>query len=134
MLMVSLLMLDTWGRRPLLQMSLAVCSFAAALGSVGAYFNLGEAWVIIGLCIFVTGYSLGVGPVPWVYMPEVLENRFRGKGCAIGLSGARLCAVTQLMLFPVLFPLFGIRGLFLFLFAVNLWGFIYVRMFCPETK
>jgi sugar porter (SP) family MFS transporter len=134
MLGVAIFMLDSWGRRPLLQTSLAVCSLASALGSGGAYFNLGEAWVIIGLCIFVTGYSLGVGPVPWVYMPEVIENRFRGKGCAIGLSCARLCAVTHLFFFPILFPIIGIEGLFLFLLAVNCAAFFYVIAFCPETK
>jgi len=84
MLVVALFLLDNWGRIPLLQLSLGVCSCASLLGLGGAYFNLGEAWVVTGLCIFVVGYSLGVGPVPWVYMPEVIENRFRSKGCAIG--------------------------------------------------
>lgn len=134
MLVVALFMLDSWGRRPLLQTSLAVCSVAAALGSTGAYFNWGEAVVVIGLCIFVMGYSLGVGPVPWVYMPEVIENRFRSKGCAIGLSAARLCAVCHLFSFPILFPMFGIEGLFLFLFVVNMVALMYVGVFCPETR
>jgi len=134
MLGVAVFMLDSWGRRPLLQTSCAVCAFAATLGSFGAYFDLGEAWVVIGLCIFVTGYSLGVGPVPWVYMPEVIENRFRSKGCAIGLSGARLCAVTHLFSFPILFPIFGVEGLFLFLLVVNALAGIYVTSFCPETS
>lgn len=133
MLGVALFMLDSWGRRPLLQTSLGICCFAATLGAIGAYFDLGEACVVIGLCIFVTGYSLGVGPVPWVYMPEVIENRFRGKGCAIGLSAARLCAVTQLFSFPILFPMFGIEGLFLFLLVVNGIAWAYIAVFCPET-
>jgi sugar porter (SP) family MFS transporter len=134
MLFVAVFMLDNWGRRPLLQTSLAVCSMAAALGSFTSYFDLGEAWVVIGLCVFVTGYSLGVGPVPWVYMPEVLENRFRSKGCAIGLSAARLCAVCHLFSFPILFPIFGIEGLFLFLLVVNVLAGMYVTTFCPETR
>jgi len=134
MLGVALFMLDSWGRRPLLQTSCAVCALAAALGSCGAYFDWGEACVVVGLCIFVTGYSLGVGPVPWVYMPEVIENRFRSKGCAIGLSGARLCAVTHLFSFPILFPIIGVEGLFLFLLAVNILAGIYVTNFCPETS
>lgn len=134
MLFVAVFMLDSWGRRPLLQTSLGVCSLASALGCFGAYFNLGEAWVVGGLCIFVTGYSLGVGPVPWVYMPEVIENRFRSKGCAIGLSGARLCAVGHLFSFPILFPIFGVEGLFLFLLAVNILAGVYVQALCPETS
>mmetsp|Transcript_73313 Transcript_73313/g.134224 ORF Transcript_73313/g.134224 Transcript_73313/m.134224 type:complete len:483 (+) Transcript_73313:78-1526(+) len=134
MLLVATLLLDRWGRRPLLQTSLGVCSLAAALGSVGAYFDWGEAWVIIGLFTFVSGYSFGVGPVPWVYMPEVLESRFRSKGCAIGLSVARLCAVTQLFAFPVFFPLVGVEGLFLFLLIVNALSWAYVAALCLETS
>jgi|Transcript_99952 sugar porter (SP) family MFS transporter len=133
MLVVAVFVLDSWGRRPLLLCSLSVCAAAAFLGSAGAYFNWGEAWVVLGLCVFVTGYSIGVGPVPWVYMPEVLENRLRGKGCALGLTGARLCGATHIFLFPILFPLVGVEGLFLFLLAVNILACMYVYAFCPET-
>lgn len=134
MLFVALFMLDSWGRRPLLLLSLGLCSGAASLGSCGAYFNWGEGWVVLALALFVMGYSIGVGPVPWVYMPEVLENRFRGKGTSIGLSGARACAVTQVLLYPLVFPFIGVEGLFEFLLTVNLLGFLYVYMLCPETK
>lgn len=134
MLLVATLLLDRWGRRPLLQSSLGICSVAAALGSVGAYFDWGEAWIIIGLFVFVAGYSFGVGPVPWVYMPEVLDSRFRSKGCAVGLSVARICAVTQLFAFPIFFPLVGVEGLFLFLLVVNLLSWAYVAAFCLETS
>lgn len=133
MLFVALFVLDTWGRRPLLLTSLTVCCAATLMGFLGALHNWGEAVVIAGLCIFVTGYSMGVGPVPWVYMPEVFDNRFRGKGCAIGVSTARLCAVTHLFSFPILFPIYGLVGLFGFLFFVNAISMAYVVAFCPET-
>lgn len=134
MLVVAVFMLDSWGRRPLLLTSLSFCSFAAALGGLSAHLALGDTWVIIALCLFVAGYSVGVGPVPWVYMPEVLDNRFRGKGCAMGLSGARACGVVHLFFFPMLFPMFGLFGLFVFLVTVNVLGFAYIAVFCPETK
>lgn len=134
MLVVAVFMLDSWGRRPLLLTSLSFCACAAALGGAAAYLALGDNWVIVALCLFVAGYSVGVGPVPWVYMPEVLDNRFRGKGCAMGLSGARACGVTHLFFFPMLFPLFGMFGLFIFLLTLNVLGFAYIAAFCPETK
>lgn len=133
MLVVAVFMLDSWGRRPLLLCSLSVCGLAAFLGLTGAYLDWGEAWVVLGLCLFVTGYSIGVGPVPWVYMPEVLENRLRGKGCAVGLTGARLCGATHVFLFPMVFPLVGVEGLFLFLLTVNIMALLFVFTFCPET-
>merc|ERR1719343_82396 len=66
-------------------------------------------------------------------MPEVLDSRYRGKGCSLGLSGARLCAVTHLFWFPVVFPVIGIKGLFAFLVTVNVLGFIFVVVVCKET-
>lgn len=134
MLFVALVVLDSWGRIPLLLLSLGFCSAAATLGSCAAYFNLGEILIVVGLALFVMGYSVGVGPVPWVYMPEVLESRFRSKGTSLGLSGARACAVTQVLLFPLVFPTIGVAGLFVFLLTVNLIGFLYIYTLCPETK
>lgn len=134
MLSVAWFALDAWGRRPLLLSSLAFCALSTALGAAAAAFAWGNAWVVLFLCLFVTGYSFGVGPVPWVYMPEVLGSRFRGKGCALGLAGARLCAVAHLFLFPMAFPIIGVAGLFLFLFVVNVLGYLYVFLLCPETK
>eukprot|EP00929_Paragymnodinium_shiwhaense_P025451 TRINITY_DN15391_c0_g1_i2.p1 TRINITY_DN15391_c0_g1~~TRINITY_DN15391_c0_g1_i2.p1 ORF type:complete len:482 (+),score=82.19 TRINITY_DN15391_c0_g1_i2:115-1560(+) len=134
MLIVALFILDRWGRRPLLLTSLSVCSAAAVLGSTGAYFNLGDHWEVAGLCLFVTGYSIGVGPVPWVYMPEVLDSRFRSKGCALGISGSRCNGCTHIFLFPILYPIVGTLGLFLFLMTVNVLGFAYVCLFCPESR
>lgn len=134
MLVVAVWFLDSWGRIPLLLSSLTICSIAASLGAAAGYLSWGDTWVIAGLCIFVTGYSMGVGPVPWVYMPEVLRNKYRAKGCALGLSGARLCAVTHLFLFPIFFPVIGLTGLFIFLLTVNALALVYVLALCPETK
>eukprot|EP00746_Dinoflagellata_sp_MGD_P008453 gnl/MRDRNA2_/MRDRNA2_116918_c0_seq1.p1 gnl/MRDRNA2_/MRDRNA2_116918_c0~~gnl/MRDRNA2_/MRDRNA2_116918_c0_seq1.p1 ORF type:complete len:483 (+),score=64.06 gnl/MRDRNA2_/MRDRNA2_116918_c0_seq1:187-1635(+) len=134
MLIVAFCFLDNWGRRPLLLVSLGLCASAASLGSCAAFYTWGESFIVAGLAFFVMGYSVGVGPVPWVYMPEVLDNRFRGKGTSIGLSGARICAVTQVLLYPIVFPMIGVGGLFVFLLTVNLIGFLYIFVLCPETK
>lgn len=133
MLIVCVFFLDVWGRRPLLLTSLSVCTAVAAVGAAAAQWSWGNMWIVSSLCLFVTGYSFGVGPVPWVYMPEVLDSRYRGKGCALGVSGARLCAVTQLFCFPIVYPMVGIAGVFTFLVTANIVGFIYVWFFCKET-
>jgi len=133
MLVVAVFVLDTWGRRPLLLTSLLICTAATSLGVASTHYGYGNTWIITSLVLFVTGYSVGVGPVPWVYMPEVLDSRYRGKGCSLGLSGARLCAVTHLFWFPVVFPVIGIKGLFAFLVTVNILGFIFVATVCKET-
>eukprot|EP00747_Dinoflagellata_sp_TGD_P185744 gnl/TRDRNA2_/TRDRNA2_42439_c0_seq1.p1 gnl/TRDRNA2_/TRDRNA2_42439_c0~~gnl/TRDRNA2_/TRDRNA2_42439_c0_seq1.p1 ORF type:complete len:501 (+),score=75.24 gnl/TRDRNA2_/TRDRNA2_42439_c0_seq1:44-1504(+) len=134
MLIVAYFFLDTVGRRPLFLTSLGICSVAASVGLGAAALTWGDLWVIIALLVFSAGYSIGVGPVPWVYSPEVFENRFRAKGVALGISGSRAWAVTHLFLFPLVFPLIGLVGFFIFLFTVNVLGAIFVILFVPETK
>jgi len=134
MLIVAYFFLDSVGRRPLFLTSLAACVMAAGLGLGAVVFAWGDFWVIIGLLTFSAGYSVGVGPVPWVYSPEVFENRFRAKGVALGISGSRAWAVAHLFLFPLLFPIIGLMGFFMSLILMNILGAIYVFLCCPETK
>mmetsp|Transcript_41309 Transcript_41309/g.119534 ORF Transcript_41309/g.119534 Transcript_41309/m.119534 type:complete len:489 (-) Transcript_41309:362-1828(-) len=134
MLVVALVILDRWGRRPLLLLSLCLCIVASAIGAGGSLLQGAVAWQVVGFCVFVIGFSVGVGPVPWVYMPEVLENHIRGKGCALGLSAARTCVTIQLLVLPVVLPLIGLGGVFAVLLLLNITGLIFVLCFCPETK
>jgi len=134
MLLVAIFFLDDYGRRPLMLTSLTTCICATLLGMTSSFYQWGSPWIVVSLLFFVTGYSLGMGPVPWVYMPEVLDSRFRGKGCALGVAGARICAATHLFCFPIIFPMIGVVGLFVFLACMNASALVYVYLLCPETK
>lgn len=131
---VSFCVLDSLGRRPMLLWSITVCTAAAILGAGSSHLGLGKEWQVAGLCIFAVGHSMGVGPVPYVYMPEVFDNRLRSKGCAVGFAGSRLCGALYLLLVPPAVPTVGLGGVFLLLVVVNAISFAYVAWLCPETK
>merc|ERR1712194_811158 len=94
----------------------------------------GIRWVIAALILWVIGYVVGVGPIPWVYTPEVFDSRFRSKGCSLGLSGSRTCSTVQGFFFPILYPIFGLSGLFAFLAITSVVAAMFVFLCCPETS
>jgi len=73
------------GRKPLLIGSSLL--MAISMGALALYFyheRRGEAGNIgvlplIALLVFVTGYSIGFGSVPFVLMGEILPEKRRGK-------------------------------------------------------
>ena len=81
---------DRYGRRTLLLTSCAIMAGGAAL----AGFMLASAdtldvaaWVsgglsVLGVCTFYLGYAIGIGPVPWVLISEIFENRLRARALA----------------------------------------------------
>lgn len=134
MVVAAVYLMDSWGRRPLLLLSLASCTGAGILGYVTAQMGMGSTWIVTAFVLFMLGFSLGVGPVPWVYMAEVFESRYRGKGCSLGIAGGRVVSCLQMFFFPILYPLVGVKGIFLFLVSVNTLGGLFVYAFCPETR
>jgi len=84
------LVIDRFGRRTLLLASCAVmasgaCVTGACLASAGTLAWPVEAVsvvLVLGLSLFYAGYALGLGPVPWVLVAEIFENRLRARALA----------------------------------------------------
>ena len=65
-------------------------SSAATAGLPNA---LTSAVAIGGVCVFYAGFSLGLGPVPWVLAAEIFEHRLRARALAV-LSATDLAIHT----------------------------------------
>nr|XP_054376648.1 solute carrier family 2, facilitated glucose transporter member 8 isoform X4 [Pongo abelii] len=117
---VAALIMDRAGRRLLLVLSGAVMVFSTS--AFGAYFKLtqggpgnsshvavsapvsaqpvdasvGLAWLAVGsMCLFIAGFAVGWGPIPWLLMSEIFPLHV--KGVATGI-----CVLTNwLMAFLV---------------------------------
>ena len=77
---VACLLVDRLGRRVLLLSSLAGMTLAAAL--MGTYFALGDSApppvALVALVLYIASFSIGLGPIPWLLMAEILPSRARG--------------------------------------------------------
>jgi len=127
------------GRRPQLLFSIAGCLVTLIITGVGfSVFatnkNVREVFVFTGIYLYVIAFSIGIGPITWLFVSEILPLQIRAKGCSIATSVNRaasaLTATTFLSLVEGL-PLGGpffLYGGFAFICLVLCW--IYV----PETK
>jgi hypothetical protein len=51
------------------------------------------AWLmVVGMCLYVAFFSLGVGPLTWVGTTEVFSTRIRAKAMSLATSSNRLIA------------------------------------------
>lgn len=129
-------LVDRLGRRPLLLGSLAGMIAAASL--LGTYFFLGDAApptiALVALVIYISSFSLGLGPLPWALMAELLPDRTRGPASAVATTINWLCSFLVTESFAAATTAFSPASTFFFFAAVCLAGFAFVSAALPETK
>ncbi|XP_039173680.1 polyol transporter 5-like [Eucalyptus grandis] len=141
-ILVSTFLLDRVGRRPLLLSSVggmivSLSTLAACLTIIGrSHTNLkwAIAMCIASVLFFVAFFSIGLGPIAWVYSSEIFPLRLRAQGCAIGVAINRVASGVLVMTFLSLSKAITIGGAFFLYTGIVCasWVFFYVLM--PETQ
>ncbi|WP_082468988.1 sugar porter family MFS transporter [Sciscionella sediminilitoris] len=134
---ISLFIIDRFGRRPILMTGIGAMLVASVLMIVvftTGDLQSGSTLGFIGIIVFTAGFNFGFGSLVWVYASESFPARLRGLGATFMLT-ADLVAnfiVAQFFL-PVLTDLGGAATFIIFgvLAAIS---FVFVLAFAPETK
>ncbi|XP_060658490.1 facilitated trehalose transporter Tret1-2 homolog isoform X2 [Drosophila nasuta] len=95
----------------------------------------GVGWVpLVCLVIYVLGFSMGFGPIPWLMMGEILPSRIRAPAASlvVGCNWGFTFIVTKT--FQDLIDLVGAHGAFVFFCAVCIIALVFVIFIVPETK
>ncbi|XP_042866278.1 facilitated trehalose transporter Tret1-like isoform X3 [Penaeus japonicus] len=133
---VSACTLDLVGRKPLLAATAAIC--AVSEGVAGAFLFLeveGAAWVpLASVIVFVVGYGIGLGPIPWVYLGELLPTPVRSLGAALITFGYSITYFTINFVFLKVIASLGLGLTMLVFGTANLAIALIVVFFIPETK
>ncbi|XP_037573182.1 solute carrier family 2, facilitated glucose transporter member 8-like isoform X2 [Dermacentor silvarum] len=140
---VATLAIDRLGRKILLLGSCFLSSVSLVLlgisyhfkGTQGQAFLDSYGWLpLLALCGFMVGYSVGLGPLPWMLMGEMLPLRV--KGFATGASTAFNfgCGALTAREYHSTMRLLGNDGIYWFYGAVMALGFVLVLVFIPETR
>ena len=81
---LSLLLMDRFGRRVLLGTS-ALGMALSSLALAGFYFNGKQpAWLaLVSLLGFIAWFSVGMGPVPWLFLGEIFPAHARASACSL---------------------------------------------------
>ncbi|KAF5290650.1 hypothetical protein FQR65_LT01940 [Abscondita terminalis] len=144
-LLISILtafLIDRVGRRPLLLISMS--SVTVGLFSVTIYFVLDStqqenapnySWLaILGLFIYIIGYTLGLDNVPLVICSEIFTLNF--KSYAIGITNAifGLTGTAIPKIFQYTSDQYGAYVPFLIFAICSFCGLVFIYFFVPETK
>ncbi|OAX37644.1 general substrate transporter [Rhizopogon vinicolor AM-OR11-026] len=85
------------------------------------------------LYIYVCFYSLGWGPLPWVYVAEIFPTQTRHYGLAMGSGSQWLWNFAMAKVTPTLEAHLGYK-LFLMFATINIVGMGVFSLLLPETK
>ena len=131
-------LVDRWGRRPLLLTS--QLTIVAAMTLLGLSFYLGPrqpgmAVLTVGsVLLFHIAFSMGMGLMGWVYVPEVFPNRVRAQGQSVARLVTYLSTFVITLTFLSLVTALGAAGTFWIFAGVTLVGAGFVSWLAPETK
>ena len=143
------LVMDKFGRRVLLITSGSLMSISAI--GIGVYFKINSAlndpdtipahyhisvpWLsLLCLMVYITGFSLGLGAIPWLIMSEILPTRARGTAGGIAASVTWSSSFIVTYLFHHFTDTMRYYGTFWFYGGVSLLAVCFVVAVVPETK
>lgn len=140
--LVANVFIDKLGRKVLLAIS--DIAMIISLTGLGTFFYFKEhfpesvegfAWVPLGsFMVFVIGFSLGAGPIPWLMLGEIFPAKIRGAGGAIMTAFHWILTFGIIKIFPAFILKFGISVIFYLFTIVCVLGLFFIKFYVPETR
>jgi hypothetical protein len=92
-------------------------------------------WLIfLFLCLYLLGFSPGMGPMPWTVNSEIYPTAFRGMGGSIATTVNWTTNILMSMTFLSLVDIATNQGAFLLYAAISLVFLAIFVVYLPETK
>ncbi|XP_052198250.1 putative polyol transporter 1 [Diospyros lotus] len=141
-ILVSTFLLDRVGRRPLLLSS--VGGTIVCLGGLGTSLTIidhseqkliwATALAILATLSYVACFSIGMGPIPWVYSSEIFPLRLRAQGTSMGTGMNRLISGIISMTFLSLSHAITMGGAFFLFTGMAMISWVFFFTLLPETQ
>jgi SP family arabinose:H+ symporter-like MFS transporter len=144
---LALLVIDKWGRRPLLIGGMGIVTLSLAI--TGGLFFFGQhgngagvtgfsptvaLWIGVMICIYVACIALSICAVIWVLTPEIFPNRVRGRGTSIATFANWATNAFSALLFPWYVATLGMHAFFVATAFICAAATLFFWKFVPETK
>lgn len=126
-------LIDRCGRCTLFLTSAVSCCLSMA--AAGAFKVIGTPTVVVACCIvlYLMSFSIGYGPVVWVYCFEILPGDQRGKAAAISTVPGDALGFLLLTTGPLLLEFYAPLP-FIVVAVTNACAAMFFLVGCPETK
>jgi sugar porter (SP) family MFS transporter len=141
--LIAALLVDKSGRRFFLITS--EIAMVISLGAFGIFFyvkSIDETfaiaylqWVpLVSLLMYVVAYSIGVGPITYMILGEIMPQHVKGLASSILTAIKWMLGFTVTRFFLDLMDLVGKACGYWIFMGICLFGAIYIYIFVPETK
>ena len=138
---ISTLIVDRLGRKPMLLFSDAVMALSTA--ALGIYFHLkigntdvsNLSWLpVTSLSVFLIFFSIGFGPIPWMFLSEIFPPAIKGPASSIACLFNWLCSFAVTFAFKRVSDAVGPDFTFWGFTVISAIGAVFVFFLIPETK
>ncbi|KAJ1255694.1 hypothetical protein BS78_K170900 [Paspalum vaginatum] len=138
-IVVPLFLADRLGRRPMLLASAGGMAASLLVLGFSMRAEAEASWWAAGTCVaaavaFMATFSLGFGPVIWMYGSEILPLRLRAQGTGVGTAVNRVMSAVVGMTFISMYEAVGMAGSFYIFAAASAAAWVFVYTCLPETK
>ena len=131
---VALATVDRWGRRSLMLGGCAGIAVSHLLIGLAYLLKLKGLAVLLFALAAIGCYSMSLAPVTWVLISELFPNRIRGAAISVAVSSLWIACFVLTYTFPILERRIGTGNTFWTYAFICAVGFVFVRIFVPETK
>jgi MFS transporter, SP family, sugar:H+ symporter len=144
--LVTVLLIDKIGRRPLLSigsfgmaiaLALLVVAFASAsvdaAGKLVLPANMGVL-ALVSANVYVIFFNMSWGPVMWVMLGEMFPNQIRGSGLAIAGAAQWTSNFVITVTFPILLASIGLAGAYGIYTVAAAISAVFVLRYVHETR
>ncbi|KAI8049094.1 general substrate transporter [Syncephalis plumigaleata] len=132
MTFVSSALVERAGRKSLILASLAGMTLMSLLVVLGSIFHQNIA-VIVAVFLFVAVFAIGLGPIPWLILPELFPTKAVGAASSLAIGVNWLCNFCVGQLFPLINE--GLESYsYLVFVTTGALGFVYIWFSLVDTK
>lgn len=141
---VSAWLMDKAGRRLLLMVSsggMGICLFLCGLSfylkshfsgtsQLETFFSV---LALTSLLVYIIAFSLGIGPIPWIIMSEILPSNVKGFAGSVATLGNWLASFAVTMTINIMLE-WSSTGTFVLYSLICIFTMFFVAFLLPETK